>query len=115
MRTKWKIILIASASFLLLIGFVVAKEFDYSFMPKGGSELLLNVLTKCKTCDLKYIIANKMTKEKWKEYLQGKGGLAGLNPKQVDTPHPLPGDQYAGSESQNSQRHYENENLGPAG
>lgn len=85
MRIEWRIILVASASVLLFFGSAVAKEFNYDFMPKGGSKLLVDVLNRSKGVDLKFILNGKMTKGKWKEYLQGKGGLAGLNQKQVDT------------------------------
>ncbi len=78
-------IFIAMASILFLFGTVVAKDVDYSFMPKSGATLLIDVLKKCKTCDLKTILGSKMTADKWKEYFQSKGALAGLTPKEVDT------------------------------
>jgi hypothetical protein len=84
-RIEWRIIMVASVSAVLFFGFAVAAEFNYDFMPKGGSHILVDVLNRVKGVDLKFVLSGKMTKEKWKEYLQGKGGLAGLNPKQVET------------------------------
>jgi hypothetical protein len=85
MRIFSKTTLYGSISVLLFAGVVIAKEFSYDFMPKGGSKLLVEALNRCKGCDLKTILNSKITKEKWKEYLQGKGALAGMSPKQVET------------------------------
>jgi len=44
MRIFSKTTLYGSISVLLFAGVVIAKEFSYDFMPKGGSKLLVEAL-----------------------------------------------------------------------
>jgi mono/diheme cytochrome c family protein len=77
---------IAVAGILLgaLLTISAFAEEQLGFLPMSGREILLKVLGICQKCDVLATLAGaKKTEEEWKNYLSSKGGLEGLNERQV--------------------------------
>ncbi|RKX79807.1 MAG: hypothetical protein DRP87_01610 [Spirochaetes bacterium] len=84
MKSARKKLIITIIIVLAVIGVLFAQGYD--FMPKGGSDILLEVLDKCKNCDdIKNIVTTKRTQDEWKKYFSDKGALSGLSDKEVTT------------------------------
>ncbi len=84
---------------LFLLRPALAAEDEFKFMPKGGSEMFLDVLSQCANCDaIAELVTSQRTEEGWLKYFAGKqraqkysggdkktGALAGLPEKQGKT------------------------------
>lgn len=58
----------------------------FGFMPKGGAELLAEVLSGCARCEkLSDLATRKRTAEEWRRYFDQAGVLSKLSAKEVET------------------------------
>lgn len=81
---------IAATAAVILAAAASAAVDEYSFMPKGGRDLFVEVLAACANCDdIANVIAAQGSQEAWQKYFSGKqnrqkqAALSGLSEKQA--------------------------------
>jgi len=80
----------AAAAAIVMAGAASAATDEYSFMPKGGRDLFVEVLAACANCDdIANAVATQGNAEAWQKYFSGKQNrqkkpaLSALSDKQV--------------------------------
>ena len=83
---KGRIILLVAIGMIFSFAIVLAQDY-YDWMPKGGCQLLVEVLDRCGDCDdIQAIFKAKRTQEEWETYFQARqGSLASMTDQQVNT------------------------------